>query len=156
MTLLHCLSSIQLTEQIDTMQWRWDHRSILTTKSAYWFIKRRVTIQSDLLQIWKSIAPPRVFLFTWLALKNKILTIDNIAKRGWTLANICYLCRQEEESVQHLFQQCCYTATARQLLIMHVNRDSPASFTRGGFQNMLLSPINTPWQILQAAICFNI
>ncbi|CAL1413645.1 unnamed protein product [Linum trigynum] len=40
---------------------------------------------------------------------QKILTIDNLKRRCWALANQCKLCRREEESVNHLFVDCDFT-----------------------------------------------
>lgn len=39
--------------------------------------------------IWKSGAPPRISFFAWEAAKEKILTLDNLMKRGYTTVNRC-------------------------------------------------------------------
>lgn len=39
---------------------------------------------------------------------DKILTIENLKKRGWYLVNKCYLYNKEEETIMHLFFQCPY------------------------------------------------
>ncbi|CAL1376974.1 unnamed protein product [Linum trigynum] len=36
-------------------------------------------------QIWRAVIPGKVCFFLWLAYHNRILTIDNLMKRGWTL-----------------------------------------------------------------------
>ena len=41
-----------------------------------------------------------------MALKNKLLTWDNLQKRGWIEPSICALCCADEDSVQHLFCSC--------------------------------------------------
>jgi len=38
-------------------------------------------------------------------LLNKILNVDNLIQRGWSLINRCSLCYIEEENVDHLFVQ---------------------------------------------------
>jgi zinc-binding in reverse transcriptase len=41
-------------------------------------------------------------------LKNKVLTIDNLQKRGWVMVNMCIMCRAHEESVFQLFDECSF------------------------------------------------
>lgn len=45
-------------------------------------------------------------IFAWLVFYNKILTSDNMVKRGWNLPSMCFLCRRECESVKHMFSEC--------------------------------------------------
>ena len=42
----------------------------------------------------------------WLVLRNKILTWDNLQKRGRSSPGICALCFSNEETVIHIFLQC--------------------------------------------------
>ena len=35
-----------------------------------------------------------------------MLTLDQLKKRGWTLANRCFLCCAEEESIDHILLHC--------------------------------------------------
>ena len=44
--------------------------------------------------------------FWWLSLKDKILTWYNLMKRGWQGPIFCPLCRQEEETILHIFINC--------------------------------------------------
>jgi hypothetical protein len=37
--------------------------------------------------IWKVKAPPRIAFFLWTAAKGRILTVDNLRRRGFSLAN---------------------------------------------------------------------
>ena len=56
--------------------------------------------------IWNAWVPPKAGIFPWEASWNKILTLDNIQKRGWAVANMCFLCEKEEESADHLLIHC--------------------------------------------------
>ena len=56
--------------------------------------------------IWNSLVPPRVSFFTWEATWKKALTLDRIQKKGFSLANRCYLCLAEEESIDHILLHC--------------------------------------------------
>lgn len=49
--------------------------------------------------------PLKVKAFSWLVIKNRILTKDNLSKKGWKGAKFCEFC-DYEESVNHLFFFC--------------------------------------------------
>ncbi|XP_059657206.1 uncharacterized protein LOC132303802 [Cornus florida] len=56
--------------------------------------------------IWRSMAPTRVAFFVWTAVWGKILTIDNLRRRGNCTVNRCCLYKDDEESVDHLLLHC--------------------------------------------------
>ena len=60
-------------------------------------------------QLWKSKGPLNAKLTLWLTLNNKLLTWDNLQRRGWIGPNRCALCYSNEETVSHLFNLCSYT-----------------------------------------------
>jgi hypothetical protein len=45
-------------------------------------------------------------LFMWLVHHKKILTWDNIRKRGILGPSICQLCKAEEETMEHILNSC--------------------------------------------------
>ena len=59
---------------------------------------------------WKSIwcvkTPKRVSFFMWTAAWGKILTIDNLFKKGLSLVGWCCLCRCGRKIVSHLLHHC--------------------------------------------------
>lgn len=56
--------------------------------------------------VWKAEAPPKVKFFSWLLLKGKVLTAENLKKRGILGPSRCPNCCQAEETMQHLFIDC--------------------------------------------------
>ena len=50
--------------------------------------------------------PTKVGFFAWEASWGKVLTLDQLKKRGRTLANRCFLCGEREETVNHLLIHC--------------------------------------------------
>ena len=56
--------------------------------------------------IWKLKVPPRVVIFGWLAIRKRILTQDNLRKRGRIVVNACPMCLRGEESADHLMVTC--------------------------------------------------
>ena len=56
--------------------------------------------------VWKSCGQPKVSFCAWEASQGKVLTLDQIKKRRRALANRCYFCQVEEESIDHLLLHC--------------------------------------------------
>jgi hypothetical protein len=66
--------------------------------------------------LWKIKAPPRCKLTLWLALNNKLLTLDNWLRRGWCGPNICPLCKEDQESTTHIFISCPFAEKVTHLI----------------------------------------
>ena len=44
--------------------------------------------------------------FAWTAARGKILTLDNLRRRGMVVVNRCWLCESDGESIVHLLLHC--------------------------------------------------
>ncbi|CAL1393225.1 unnamed protein product [Linum trigynum] len=58
--------------------------------------------------VWRSLIPSKICNFLWNVFHKRILTLDNLKKRGTSLPNRCALCKQEEESINHIFVSCMF------------------------------------------------
>ena len=56
--------------------------------------------------IWNPVVPPKIGIFTWEAVWGKVLTLDNLKRRGVAFANRCFLCEEDEETIDHLLIHC--------------------------------------------------
>ena len=56
--------------------------------------------------IWNPIVPPKLSFFAWEASWGKVLTLDQLKRRGITLVNRCFLCEENEETIDHLLIHC--------------------------------------------------
>ncbi|XP_059630150.1 uncharacterized protein LOC132273143 [Cornus florida] len=56
--------------------------------------------------VWRSKPPLKVAFFAWTSVLGKILTQDNLRRRNQVVVNRCYMCRRDEESVDHLLLHC--------------------------------------------------
>lgn len=56
--------------------------------------------------IWKVKVPSMVAFFCWLVSHDKVMTTDNLRKRGFCVVDWCSMCKKEGESVNHLFLHC--------------------------------------------------
>lgn len=62
--------------------------------------------QRFLLALWKHKIPIKILLFVWLLWRNRILTSDNLIKRGFQGPGLCSFYKQEAETICHIFFQC--------------------------------------------------
>jgi hypothetical protein len=56
--------------------------------------------------IWKVKVPVRVSFFAWTAALGRILTVDNLRKRGLIVVDWCSMCKRSGESIDHLLLHC--------------------------------------------------
>jgi hypothetical protein len=70
-------------------------------------------------RIWKTWTPPKCAFFLWLVLHNRCWTADRLAKRNLPHPNLCLLCEQEQESINHLLVGCVF---ARQFWFILLQR----------------------------------
>ena len=66
--------------------------------------------------IWRASVPHKVVFFAWEASWGKVLTLDQYQRRGHFLANRCFLCPFEVETVDHLLLVCAKTRAFWNLL----------------------------------------
>lgn len=131
----HALQQTTLSNTPDTATWKWTTVGEFTVKSMYQRIKETPTILTRIHRLWKLSCPPRMIVFGWLMVQNKLLTIDNLNKRGWYLTNRCIMCTNQLETVKHLFSTCStakqtYLAVASDLQIT-VPREPIQALTEG-------------------------
>ncbi|CAN0884957.1 Putative ribonuclease H protein At1g65750 [Linum grandiflorum] len=59
--------------------------------------------------IWRKEVPKKIQGFMWLVYLGRILTMDNLQKRGLIAPNRCSLCKRAAESIDHIFLECSYS-----------------------------------------------
>ena len=52
--------------------------------------------------VWNPVVPPKIGFFAWEATWGKVLLLDQLKRHGMTFANICFLCEEDEETIDHL------------------------------------------------------
>lgn len=104
-TLLTQFQNFQLGTINDHIVWRWSSTGRFSVHSLYtWLIFGGIP-NSTFTKIWKAHIPLKIRIFLWLAKQNRILTRDNLSKRGWQGDQSCIFCH-EQETVSHLFLTC--------------------------------------------------
>ncbi|CAN1305881.1 hypothetical protein LINPERPRIM_LOCUS26640 [Linum perenne] len=75
--------------------------------------------------IWRTHVPTKVCGFIWQVTHEKILTVDNLMRRGFQLPNRCILCSVEAESIRHLFVDCQFVSQIWALLSSRLSLFGP-------------------------------
>lgn len=79
----------------DAISWRWTDNGEYTTKSAYRIQFLGDSNKLNISPLWKARAEPKCRFFAWTLMLGKILTADNLQKKGWQNDPICKLCNNE-------------------------------------------------------------
>jgi hypothetical protein len=90
----------------DSIIWRWTANGFYSTRSAYriQFKGSYGIFKSHL--IWKAQAENKCKVFIWTLVQEKILTAENLQKRGWPHQDHCVLCNGPLETCLHLSLLC--------------------------------------------------
>jgi len=105
---------ILLNNREDCLHWNFHPLGVVTAKSAYLFLISESVPDGEWWwdhRIWRAQAPLKIICFFWLVMNKRILTWDQLCKRGWSGPGICALCKLESEDLVHLFIQCPVTVS---------------------------------------------
>ena len=80
----------------------------------FWSLK--TLICSLMIVFWRVNVPPKVAFFAWEASWGKTLTLEQLQRRGYSMANRYFLCLSEVETVNHLLLHCVKTRVLWNLL----------------------------------------
>jgi hypothetical protein len=106
------IQNVQLFPGVrDSIIWKWTADGYYSTRSAYriQFNGSYGTFHNK--HIWKAHVENKCKVFTWILVKEKILTVDNLQKRGWTHQEHCVLCDGPLETGLHLSLLCPFAKT---------------------------------------------
>ncbi|XP_020112123.1 uncharacterized protein LOC109726747 [Ananas comosus] len=102
-------SNVMLSATSDVIKWRWTHSEMFIVNSLNKFLQDGGVKENSYSQLWMTRIPLKVKIFVWLVLKRKVLTKNNLLKRGWNGELVCVLCSLQPETVDHLFVGCEFT-----------------------------------------------
>ena len=100
------VQQIQLTDRPDEIVWRWSANGTYTSKSAYLAQMRGTFCNFDAQAIWHAPTEGKHRFFSWLLVKEKILTADKLLARNWPSESNCVLCDEVTETAAHMCLQC--------------------------------------------------
>ena len=91
---------------IDDMAWMGTKNEFFSVKIFYFSLASRSLESFPHSTVWNSWAPARASFFVWEADWARILTQDQLRRRGWRLPNRCYMCKVAEETGYHILLHC--------------------------------------------------
>ena len=96
-----------MLEDVDDMVvWNESKSGKFSAKSLYRALEADCPVLFPSSCIWNVWVQPKISFFAWEAECCKALTLDLVRKRGWSLANKCFMCLENEETVDHLLLHC--------------------------------------------------
>ncbi|KAJ1702140.1 hypothetical protein LUZ63_001919 [Rhynchospora breviuscula] len=102
--------------------WRWTPGGYFTSSSAYKAMANTGVRSQFQNWLWKIKAPPKVKVFLWLLLQERLLTQDNLLLRGWPNIQSCTNCRTPVvETATHLFIHCPFAQSFWDSIQIHFN-----------------------------------
>ena len=93
----------------DMVSWTETKSGKFSVKSLYLALEAGCLTRFPSGLIWNENVQPKISCFAWEATWGKALTLDMVQKRGWALANRCFLCLENEETIDHLLLHCSRT-----------------------------------------------
>ena len=111
---------ICLLEGSDRMLWKLKKSGIFSVHSLHEAIWGAPTNSFPRKSVWCTKAPKRVSFFVWTITWGKILTCDNLIKRGFSLVGWCCMCKCNWETVSHLLVHCEFFMTYEALFSEHL------------------------------------
>ena len=118
---------INLSSSPDRLCWSYDTISrVISAKKVY---QQLMQNSSSTCEWWYSLwywkAPPHVKVCCWLALENRLLTWDNLNRRGLMDPGLCLLCGFANENILHLFVSCSFCQFVWKVIGQVINVVSP-------------------------------
>eukprot|EP00253_Pinus_taeda_P018592 PITA_18592 len=94
---------IRCTTGKDVMRWGYTPRGNYTTKEAYkLMLQTQELVDPAWTRLWTTRISPKISTFTWLLYHQRILTWDNLIKRGFQGPSYCPNCQKQGEAIQDL------------------------------------------------------
>src|SRR4051794_521996 len=87
----------------DLVVWKWKENGCYSAKSAYLMLTMGSVWMPLARSIWRSKAPLKCQMFTWLAIQYRVWTADSRVRHGLEETTLpCFICDQEEDRVDHI------------------------------------------------------
>ena len=56
--------------------------------------------------VWNPVVPPKIGFIAWESTWGKVLTLNHLKHHGMTFENSCFLCEEDEETIDQLLIHC--------------------------------------------------
>ena len=97
------MDNLVLSTENDSISWSASSDNLYPVKSCYGLLNDGGLRSIYGLDIWKCIVPLKTKIFAWLVIHDKILSRENLAKKGWLGSLVCVFFGCAVESTRHIF-----------------------------------------------------
>ncbi|GLT35678.1 hypothetical protein SLA2020_101090 [Shorea laevis] len=155
----------------DNLVWHYNKFGKFTVKSAH-FLAYKYINGFDIMEgnnsvssaewkhLWKLKLPPKVKVFLWRAMLNRLPTLDNLLAKGVVNNALCQTCQLADESLMHILLYCPHVepiwfGSALGLIPRQLRLQNFVGWWR--YMNTIAKQNSTPFLIEQwAVICWNV
>lgn len=93
-------------------RWFPSSKGVFSVRSFYDVVHDSQECDVDWKWYWKKLVLPKILVFFWLAILEKILTMDKLKRGSIVLVNGCPMCLFDEETSFYLLIDCSYATRA--------------------------------------------
>jgi hypothetical protein len=84
--------SLCLNNEEDSIIWKFESKGVYSVSSLYAIVNFRGVLPVHIPAVWRVKVQPRVHVFLWLLVNNRLLTRDNLVKRQYVPDHSCVFC----------------------------------------------------------------
>jgi hypothetical protein len=136
------LSDVHLSDQHDTIRWKWTSDGQYMVASAYECQFEGSIVHFPAMSIWEARAEAKCNFFAWVVMHDRVLTTNNMMKRNWPCQYNCGFCLCLYETTVHLLTECNFTEVVWNL--------TAPSFSLLGYNQMSGGPLQWVKCMLQS------
>ena len=110
----------RINAQEDQPLWKHDNGKYskrFSTKLTWLNMRQSYPICNWSRGVWFPYSTPKYSFLVWVAIRNRLQTCDRIKQWDSSVNGLCVLCQVEQESCQHLFFACRYSAKVWKKLV---------------------------------------
>ena len=120
--------AFQVNKQ-DEIIWKPTQSTTFSIKSAWQATRKQAPKVLWRALVWFKEAVPRFAFTMWLVMHDKLPTFDRLRNVGIIDSNQCPICRNEEESADHLFFGCAYSKEVWKIVMTEHSSIQPMEWT---------------------------
>ena len=130
--LIDALAGLAPVHRSSNDKWGWGSTGVYTVAHGMSAIHSpHASLLSTALwkSIWSPFGLPKVIFFSWLLMHQKVLTGENLLRRGFLGPFRCCLCKAESESSDHLFVECVFIHSVWKLTLKDLQIAPPSGMS---------------------------
>jgi len=113
-------------------KWGWGPTGAYTSKQGFVALQAqhsRIHTSTLWQHVWDPFGLPKINFFCWVLMHRRVLTGDNLAKRGIIGPHRCPLCCSAQKTLDHLFIDCPFTQEIWTQAMHGLNSQTPSQLT---------------------------